>query len=110
MTFKIRFVPEIEEDLLSGFSWYEEKVQGLGEEFLGIFYVSSNNLTQNPLIYKKVYGDFRRLLLRRFPYAIYFVIENDEVIVIGLFHCARSPRKIKKNLSKRSKDINSPDL
>jgi hypothetical protein len=57
------------------------------------------------LIYKKVYGDFRRLLLRRFPYAIYFVIENDEVIVTGLFHCARNPGKTKKNLSKRNKTL-----
>ena len=71
MIFKIRFVPEIEEDLISGFSWYEEKAQGLGEEFLRIFYASSNYLIRNPLIYKKVYGDFHRLLLRRFPYAIY---------------------------------------
>ena len=110
MIFKIRFVPEIEEDLISGFTWYEDKARGLGEEFLRIFYASSNYLARNPLIYKEVYGDFRRLLLRRFPYAVYFVIENDEVIVVGLFHCARSPRKIKDNLSKRSKDINPSAL
>ena len=101
MTFNIRFLPEVEEDLFSGFSWYEDKARGLGEEFLRIFYASSNSLTRNALIYKKVYGDFRRLILRRFPYAIYFVIDNNEIIVIGLFHCARDPKNVRKNLSTR---------
>jgi hypothetical protein len=104
MTYNIRFLPEVEEDLFAGFSWYEDKARGLGEEFLRIFYASSNYLTRNALIYKKVYGDFCRLLLRRFPYAIYFLIDNNEVIILGLFHCARDPRTIKNKLSTRSKN------
>lgn len=101
MTYDLRFLPEVEDDLFSGYSWYEDKVLGLGEEFLRIFYASANSLTRNALIYRKVYGDFRRLLLRRFPYAIYFRIDNNEIIVFGLFHCARDPRTIKLNLSDR---------
>lgn len=104
MTYKIRFLPEIEEDLFSSFTWYEEKAKGLGEEFLRIFYASSNYLTSNPMIYKKVYGDFRRLILSRFPYAVYFMVIKDEIIVFGLFHCARSPKKIRARLSTRRKN------
>lgn len=101
MTYDLRFLPEVEEDVISGYSWYEDKARGLGEEFLRIFYASSNNLSRNPLLYQKVYGDFRRLLLRRFPYAIYFQIKENEIIVFGLFHCARDPRTIKLTLSNR---------
>jgi toxin ParE1/3/4 len=101
MTFDLRFLPEVEEDVISGYSWYEDKARGLGEEFLRIFYASANNLSRNPLLYQKVYGDFRRLLLRRFPYAIYFLIKENEIIVFGLFHCARNPRTIELILSNR---------
>ena len=101
MTFDLRFLPEVEEDVISGYSWYEDKARGLGEEFLRIFYASANNLSRNPLLYQKVHGDFRRLLLRRFPYAIYFLIKENEIIVFGLFHCARDPRTIKLTLSNR---------
>jgi len=101
MTYDLRFLPEVEEDVISGYSWYEDKAHGLGEEFLRIFYASANNLSRNPLLYQKVYGDFRRLLLRRFPYAIYFQIKENEIIVFGLFHCARDPRTIKLTLSNR---------
>lgn len=101
MKYLLRFLPEVEEDVLGGHLWYEEKVYGLGEEFLRVFYACANELERNALLYQKIYGDFRRRLLRRFPYAIYFKIEDDKVIVFGLFHCARDPRKIKSKLLSR---------
>ncbi len=46
----------------------------------------------NPLLYRVVHGEIRRRLLRRFPYAVYFTLEGNEIVVLGLFHCARDPR------------------
>ncbi len=53
MTFDLRFLPEVEEDVISGYSWYEDKARGLGEEFLRIFLASANNLSRNPFSTKK---------------------------------------------------------
>jgi hypothetical protein len=96
-------MPEVEEDVINGYSWYEEKAKGLGEEFLRLFYANASEISSNPLIYQKVYGEFRRRLLRRFPYAIYFRITGDEIVVFGLFHCARNPAAIENELQDRSK-------
>jgi len=101
MTYDLHFLPEVEEDVFAGYSWYEEKARGLGEEFLRMFYACANDITRNPLLYQKVYGEFRRRLLRRFPYAIYFRIAQNEILVVGLFHCARDPRTIRLRLSDR---------
>lgn len=101
MTYGLQFLPEVEEDVIAGYLWYEEKGRGLGEEFLRVFYACANEIPRNALLYQKVYGDFRRRLLRRFPYAIYFRIEKSEIIVSGLFHCARDPRSIRSKLSDR---------
>lgn len=101
MTYDLCFLREVEEDVIAGYSWYEEKARGLGEEFLRMFYASAHELSRNALLYQKVYGDFRRRLLRRFPYAIYFRIEENKIIVFGLFHCARDPRTIRFKLSDR---------
>ena len=103
MTYTLHFLPEVEEDVINGYFWYEEKAKGLGEEFLRLFYANSNEITSNPLIYRKVYRNFRRRLMRRFPYAIYFRISGDEVVVLGLFHCARNPAAIREELQGRSK-------
>jgi plasmid stabilization system protein ParE len=101
MTYDLRFLPEVEEDGIGSYVWYEAKSPGLGEEFLRVFYACANEIPRNPLLYPEVYNKFRRRLLRRFPYAIYFMIENNQVIVFGLFHCARDPRTIAKKLQDR---------
>jgi plasmid stabilization system protein ParE len=101
MIYSLSFLPEIEEDVIAGYLWYEEKSPGLGEEFLRMFYACAGELPRNPLLYSKVYKEFRRRLLRRFPYAIYFTVEDDQIIVFGLFHCARDPRTVKGELRDR---------
>lgn len=102
MTYTLRFLPEVEEDLINGYFWYEEKEKGLGEEFLLMFFDYANEIIDNPLIYRKVYGEFRRCLLKRFPYAIYFCCTKDEIIIFGILHCARSPISINSELQGRS--------
>ena len=101
MTYSLRFLPEVETDVQSGRLWYAEKSPGLGEEFLRVFYVCSHELTRNPMVYPRVHREFRRCLLRRLPYAIYFRVEQDCAIVFGLFHCARDPRRLRRELGKR---------
>lgn len=101
MTYVPRFLPEVGEDAIAAFAWYQEKAQGLGDEFLRTFYACANEILRTPLICPKVHQEFRRCLLRRFPYAIYFRIENNEIVVFGLFHCARDPQTIRTKLYDR---------
>ena len=37
MTHVLRFLPAVEEDILAGYAWYEEKPQGLGRSFCACF-------------------------------------------------------------------------
>jgi hypothetical protein len=68
MTYALRFLPAVEEDALASYRWYEEKAQGLGEEFLRMFYAYAREIPRNPLLYPKVYREFRRRLLRELWY------------------------------------------
>ena len=101
MTFALRFLPVVEKDVLAGYEWYERKSPGLGEDFLRTFYACASEIAHNPLLYPKVYKEFRRRLIKRFPYAIYFKIEENQVIVLGIFHCARDPRSVRRILRRR---------
>lgn len=102
MNYILVFRPEVEEDAISGYLWYEKKAVGLGEEFLSQFFEYTSDMLRKPLVYRKTYGEFRRRLLKKFPYAIYFQIEDHKVIVFGLFHCARDPKKIEESLTNRN--------
>jgi len=101
MRYTLRFIPEVAEDAIAGYTWYEGKSQGLGEEFLCIFYACASEIPRGPSAFPKIHREIRRCLLRRFPYAIYFMAANDQIIVLGLFHCARDPGTIGKKLRYR---------
>ena len=94
MTYVLRFGAEVEIDAINAFNWYEEKSKGLGDEFLRVFYASAIQIIRNPLIHKKVFNTFRRKLIRRFPYAIYYLIEGKSIVIYGLFHTARDPQAL----------------
>ena len=102
MTEALRFLPEVENDILAGYAWYEEKSPGMGEEFLRMCYTSAHDVIHHSLGYPKVYGEFRRRLLRRFPYAMYYRVEDNAIVIFGFFHCARNPRAIFSHLQDRN--------
>ena len=106
MIYNLRFLPEVEDDVIAGYSWYEEKAKGLGEEFIRVFYACAGGISRHPLLYQVICAGFRRRLLKRFPYALYFQIEGNEVIVFGIFHCARDPRAISAELLGRNEQEN----
>jgi plasmid stabilization system protein ParE len=33
----------------------------------------------------------RRALLKRFPYAVYFAVDNEIIVVLAVFHTSRDP-------------------
>lgn len=101
MMYSLHFLPEVEEDVMSGYAWYEAKLTGLGGDFNRIFYASAIEIQRNPLLYPKVYQIFRRRLVKRFPYAIYFAVEHEKITVFGLFHCARDPQSVQTLLQNR---------
>jgi hypothetical protein len=44
MSYSLSFLPEVEEDAVSGYVWYEKKATGLGEEFLRVFYACAGEI------------------------------------------------------------------
>ncbi len=67
MSYSLSFLPEVEEDIIAGYGWYENRSKRLGEEFLRLFYACASEIKSNPLLYRKVYKNFRRRLLKDSP-------------------------------------------
>ena len=53
--------------------------------------VATSQLGNIPLIHAVEYNDVRRAHLKRFPYSMHFLVEADEVIVLGCIHQRRNP-------------------
>jgi plasmid stabilization system protein ParE len=46
-------------------------------------------ILEHPEMYPVVYKNFRRALLHRFPYSVFYVIEPEVVLVVGVVHQSR---------------------
>jgi len=101
MSMRILYVPEIITDLADARDWYESRSDGLGEEFIRMAYAGFEELVEFPEKYETAYGLFRRALMRRFPYSIYYQPVASRVTVYGVFHSSRDPGAIAAALENR---------
>jgi plasmid stabilization system protein ParE len=85
--------PEAEDDIQNGFEWYESQNPGLGSEFVRAVDVCLSGIGRQPLAYQVIYKQLRRVLIRRFPYVILYVFDQDTVCVFACFHAKRDPKQ-----------------
>lgn len=93
MTLRLVFRPEAEAEFLEARRWYDEQLAGLGETFAAAVSAAITNILQNPLAYPRIHGDTRRALASRFPYAVYFHVLPEELVVLAVMHGRRHPRR-----------------
>jgi plasmid stabilization system protein ParE len=87
------FTPAARAELTEAHDWYENEAHGLGRLFRTAVDAAIQRMSANPRQFPVVHKNVRRALVRRFPYALMFVIEPDEALtVIACFHGSRDPK------------------
>ncbi len=99
MPAKLIIAPEAEADIDEAYGWYEAQRIGLGEEFLGCVDASIAGICRKPELHPIVFKQYRRVLTRRFPYAVFYEHENGLVTVYCVFHTSLDPEKWRKRLT-----------
>ena len=88
-TLTIRRVAEL--DVTEAFNYYEDKRTGLGHDLLLCIEDSLSKIERNPLHYQLAHKSLRRCLIHRFPYSIFYLVENEHIIVTAVIHARRDP-------------------
>ena len=83
--------PSTDLDIEGAFQWYENEQIGLGLEFLDELRATYNLIVDGPFKYPHLRSNIRRALLKRFPYAVFFAIENEVIVVVAVLHTSRNP-------------------
>jgi hypothetical protein len=96
---KIKILDEAQDDLIQGFYFYEGREAGLGAYFLDCLFSDIDSLLLYGGIHQVVYGH-RRCLSKRFPFAIYYSVEENIVHVHAVLDCRRNPLWIRKRLKR----------
>lgn len=82
-----------EADIIDATLWYEQRAHGLGTEFLRALDVTFAEIVRLPERFPAALRECRCALLRRFPYAVYFVATPDRISVVACMHAHRDPRR-----------------
>ena len=90
MTLPVVWIPEANEDLLA---WYDNIRPELGERFARAVEVTVEAIAEHPLQFPVVYRNRRRAGVRRFPYGIFFEVQEQRIVAIACFHGRRNPRR-----------------
>ena len=93
----IRLLESARQDLLEGFRFYEENAVGLGDYFLSSIQADVMSLRVYAGIHE-IAGGFHRMLAKRFPFAIYYLVEADRTDIYAILDCRRDPTWIERRL------------
>jgi toxin ParE1/3/4 len=98
MAAELIIASEAEHDLAEAYAWYEGRRIGLGEEFLSCVEACIEALRRRPEMHAVVHENYRRGLVRRFPYAVFYEYVEGTVTVYGVFHTSGNPNKWRQRL------------
>jgi len=84
-------------DLAAGRRFYERRQSGVGSYFFDSLFSEIDSLASRAGIHRQQYG-FHRLLARKFPYAVYYRVITNEVVVFRVLDCRRDPKWIRRQL------------
>ena len=91
MTRTVILRPRAEQDIKTAYQWYEFQQAGLGEEFLTAIHQKIQSIQSFPestaIIHKKI----RRAVAPRFPYLIFYLVKQTQIIILAVLHTSRNP-------------------
>ena len=80
------------------YDWYEQRKRGLGEEFLTAVEAVLAVVQRTPERFAVILDPVRKARLRRFPYAIYYIWQDQLISVVAIFHAKRNPETLLERL------------
>jgi plasmid stabilization system protein ParE len=86
------FRPQAEAEALEARRWYETRRAGLGDEFGAEVDAAVARIVEHPWAFPRVRGETRRAVLTRFPYALYFRLTDDSIVVLAV-HGRQDPSR-----------------
>lgn len=89
------FHPDAEEEFKEAVWWYGNQQEGLNLEFVRCIDDAIQKIKRNPGLYPMEFENYRKKVVRRFPFKIVYEIAGDHNYVLAVFHSRRNPEQLK---------------
>lgn len=98
MTTDLILLLQAEQDIQTGFNRYEDFQTGRGEVFLRHLDAALTLLRQHPELAPVYGGRYRRMLIRDFPYGIFYEVQSKRIVVGAIMDLRQNPETIRRKL------------
>jgi len=98
---RIKLSSMAERHLQAGYRFYESQSEGLGNYFLDSLMADVESLHIHAGVHAVYFGNYHRLLAKRFPYSVYYRIEGNEILIYAILDNRRNPKWIRQRLAPR---------
>ncbi len=88
---KFVFHPEAKIELENSIDYYEECKKDLGFEFANEVYLAINRAMQYPNAWQILDGNIRRCLVKRFPFGVIYIVQNNTLIILAIMQLNKKP-------------------
>jgi plasmid stabilization system protein ParE len=88
----IRVRPDAVSDIESAFRWYHDQREELANDFRNHVHETLNRVRKSPELYPRVHDKVRRAAVHRFPYGVFYTVEDNTIVVHPVLHDRRDPR------------------
>jgi len=95
MNYEVRVRRAAAGDIEDAAVWYEMQRVGLGGEFIDEVEQALEKIAGDPAKYRVLYRDTRRTILQRFPFGLFYRVEQQVIVVVAVMHSSRHPRRWK---------------
>jgi plasmid stabilization system protein ParE len=93
-----RLLPPAAREVREAARYYEQKVPGLGFEFIAEVRAAIRRILAHPEAWCALDDTFRRCRTSRFPYGLIYTTEAGQVLIVSVMHLHRHPETWRKNL------------
>ena len=102
MKYKLKLLPVAYRDLRKAKKWYIEIDEALGADFKLKVNAEFDYIQKFPEHYQKKHKELRQANIARFPYSIFYLIEEELklVVVIGVLSQKQNFERIKKRIDR----------
>lgn len=95
MMVDVVFYPGAEDELKEAILWYGNQQKGLDIEFVRCIDDAIQKIKRNPGLYPIEFENYRKKVVRRFPFKIIYEIMDDHIYILAVFHSRRNPNQVK---------------
>jgi plasmid stabilization system protein ParE len=101
MSREMVYLPEVSRDFVEAFAYYEALSPQAALNFDEAFGRAEAEVEQGLLTHQRAFEHYHRVFVGNFPYNIYYRLDGERAVIVGVLYARYSPERIEQTLRTR---------